>query len=139
MNISHQFSRVFQANKIHAPRDFKRPTLPENLPVFIEIGAGKGKHALQYASLNSTHYLVAIERTKEKFQAFSKAAAQQQLSNLSAVHADAIAWMVHALPAKSLSGVYILYPNPEPGNPNQRWLNMPFFEFILSRVDILIN
>ncbi len=25
-------------------------------------------------------------------------------------------------------------PNPEPHNPAQRWLNMPFFEFLLSRL-----
>ncbi|MFW1841195.1 SAM-dependent methyltransferase, partial [Acinetobacter gyllenbergii] len=29
---------------------------------------------------------------------------------------------------------FILYPNPEPHNPAQRWLNMPFFEFLLSRL-----
>jgi tRNA G46 methylase TrmB len=31
---------------------------------------------------------------------------------------------------------FILYPNPEPHNPAQRWLNMPFFEFLLSRLQV---
>lgn len=36
----------------------------------------------------------------------------------------------------SLSKIFILYPNPEPHNANQRWLNMPFFEFLLSRLKV---
>ncbi|HCI30894.1 MAG TPA: SAM-dependent methyltransferase, partial [Psychrobacter sp.] len=27
-------------------------------------------------------------------------------------------------------------PNPEQHNPNQQWLNMPFFEFLLSRLQV---
>lgn len=42
--------------------------------------------------------------------------------------------MVHALPPKRVTECFILYPNPEPKNPSQRWLNMPFFEFLLSRL-----
>lgn len=58
----------------------------------------------------------------------------QQLPNLTAVHADAIAWIVQAIAPNSISQIYLLYPNPEQHNPNQQWLNMPFFEFLLSRL-----
>ncbi|MGM8885565.1 SAM-dependent methyltransferase [Psychrobacter sp. 1U2] len=100
----------------------------------IEIGAGKGMHALSFAKQNPDKHLIAIERTRNKFDAFFKMTQTQQLSNLTAVHADAIAWIVQALAPHSLTQIYLLYPNPEQHNPNQQWLNMPFFEFLLSRL-----
>jgi tRNA G46 methylase TrmB len=62
---------------------------------------------------------------------------QHQLSNLNnlfPIHADALPWITHALYPAQVEQFFILYPNPEPHNPAQRWLNMPFFEFILSRL-----
>ena len=43
-------------------------------------------------------------------------------------------WIVHALFPAQVEQFFILYPNPEPHNATQRWLNMPFFEFLLSRL-----
>ena len=137
--MSHKQSRAFQADKLSPPRDF---TIPEALastkkikqPLVLEIGAGKGKHALLFASQNPNKQLIAIERTRNKFEAFSKLATEHNLTNLTPVHADAIAWIVHAIKPKSIACIYILYPNPEQHNPNQQWLNMPFFEFLLSRL-----
>ena len=106
------------------------------LPVVLEIGAGKGKHALNFAQQNSHKHLIAIERTRNKFDAFDKLVGQQKSSNLSAIHADAIAWIVHAIAPNSIERIFILYPNPEQHNPNQQWLNMPFFEFLLSRLQV---
>ena len=134
--LSHQFTRPFQPDRIRHPRDFQplAATFWQQPAIFLEIGAGKGKHALSFASDNTNTHLIAIERTAEKYQAMQKMANQAKLSNLTTIHADAIAWVTHAVPAQSLSGVFILYPNPEPHNPNQRWLNMPFFEWLLSRL-----
>jgi tRNA G46 methylase TrmB len=42
--------------------------------------------------------------------------------------------VVHALHPAQVEHFFILYPNPEPHNPAQRWLNMPFFEFLISRL-----
>ena len=57
-------------------------------------------------------------------------------TNLQTVHADALPWIVHALAPQQVQQFFILYPNPEPHNPAQRWLNMPFFEFLLSRLQV---
>lgn len=134
MTTSHKFSRIFRPDKIHPPRGFVRPKLPTEQSICLEIGAGKGKHAITYAQNHPREVLYAIERTKDKYAAFARALAHQHIPNLTAIHADAVAWAVYALPPASLAGVFILYPNPEPSNANQRWLNMPFFEFLLSRV-----
>ena len=125
--------RQFQAQRMHAPRDFQM-IRPE--PICVEIGAGKGKHALLFSSQHPEHKLIAIERTREKYLAMQKQHALERQGNLQVVHADAMPWIVHALLPTQVQQFFILYPNPEPHNPAQRWLNMPFFEFLLSRLKV---
>ena len=124
--------RQFQPYRMQAPRDFS-PI--QNQPICVEIGAGKGKHALLFSQQHPQKTLYAIERTKEKFLAMQKL--QQQSSQSTAlypIHANALPWIVHALYPEQVEQFFILYPNPEPHNATQRWLNMPFFEFLLSRL-----
>jgi tRNA G46 methylase TrmB len=123
--------RQFQAHRMHAPRDFKAIAQE---PLCVEIGAGKGKHALLFSAEHPEHQLIAVERTREKFIAMQKQHALEGQSNLVTVNADALPWVVHALFPAQVEQFFILYPNPEPHNPAQRWLNMPFFEFLLSRL-----
>ena len=123
--------RQFQAQRMHAPRDFQSIQLT---PICVEIGAGKGKHALLFTAQHPEFQLIAVERTREKFVAMQKQHLIEGQQNLSPVHADAIPWVVHALHPAQVQQFFILYPNPEPHNPAQRWLNMPFFEFLLSRL-----
>lgn len=129
--ISHRFSRLFDVSALTPPRDF----VPiGRKPICLEIGAGKGKHALLFASQNPNLHLCAIERTHEKFTAFKKSFDAQTLTNLTPIHSDAIHWSAYALFPNQVQKCFILYPNPEPKNKNQRFLNMPFFEFLLSRM-----
>ncbi len=124
--------RQFQAQRMHAPRDFQAIS---NQPCCVEIGAGKGKHALLFTAQQPEKQLIAIERTREKFLAMQKLhQTDEPRKNLIPIHADALPWVVHALFPQQVEQFFILYPNPEPHNPAQRWLNMPFFEFLLSRL-----
>ena len=125
--------RQFQAQRMHAPRDF---ISIENQPICVEIGAGKGKHALLFTEQNPEQQLIAIERTREKFIAMQKQHQLDGQQNLTPMHADALPWVVHALFPAQVEQFFILYPNPEPHNPAQRWLNMPFFEFLVSRLQV---
>ncbi|RLL49327.1 SAM-dependent methyltransferase [Acinetobacter cumulans] len=125
--------RQFQAQRMHAPRDFQAIA---NQPICVEIGAGKGKHALLFSASNPDKQLIAVERTREKFIAMQKQHGIEGQKNLQAIHADALPWVVHALFPAQVQQFFILYPNPEPHNPAQRWLNMPFFEFLLSRLEV---
>lgn len=131
MNLSHRFRRTFNIHAIKPPKNF----VPiNNTPICLEIGAGKGKHAIMFAKANLDKNIIAIERTTHKYEAFIKSAHDLNLANLSIIHADAIFWSVFALYPKQIEQCFILYPNPEPHNKNQRFLNMPFFEFLLSRM-----
>lgn len=127
--------RLFQPQYLRAPRGFVRPDWQQlQSPLCLEIGAGMGKHAILFGQQYPDKTLYAIERTAEKYQVFAERAVAAQLQAVYPVHADAVPWIVHALPPKSIHECFILYPNPEPKNPSQRWLNMPFFEFLLSRL-----
>ena len=125
--------RQFQAPRMHAPRDFQKIS-PD--PLCVEIGAGKGKHALLFTANHPEKKLIAVERTREKFVAMQKQHSLEGQQNLQLVHADALPWVVHALQPQQVEQFFILYPNPEPHNPAQRWLNMPFFEFLISRLKV---
>lgn len=139
--LSHHQSRAFQPQKLSPPRHLEAietllTTNQDAQKLILEIGAGKGKHAMDFAVQNPNTYLIAIERTRHKFEVFNQRARVQGIANLTPVHADAVAWVVHAIAPASISQIYILYPNPEQHNPNQQWLNMPFFEFLLSRLQV---
>ena len=111
--VLHQNKRIFQANKLSKPRDFKLPKIiKENKQsqeksaqssLVLEIGAGKGKHALNFAKNYPDKQLIAIERTRNKFEAFTKLATLQKSANLLPIHADAIAWIVHAIAPNSVA------------------------------------
>ena len=72
----------------------------------------------------STRYMQLNEL--EKNLAMQKQHGLEPRDNLVPVHADALPWVVHALYPAQVEHFFILYPNPEPHNPAQRWLNMPF-------------
>ena len=129
--------RTFRPDVFKEPRGFIQPTFadPEIYKgIVLEIGAGVGLHALTFARSHHSVQVFAIERTAEKFQKFQQSHLSATSPNLNPIHADAIPWVVHALPPACLQQVFILYPNPEPKNPAQRWFNMPFMKFLLSRM-----
>lgn len=125
-------ARLFQPDFLQAPRGFVQPHFKS--AICVEIGAGMGRHAILFAEQHPEQQLVAIERTAAKFKVFAARLQAHHLDNLYPVHADAIPWIVHALPPASVQQLFLLYPNPEPKNAAQRWVNMPFFEFLLSRL-----
>ncbi len=127
-----------------AMREFK----PESIPLprssilapshqfDLEIGCGAGLHPIQYSRLNPDRHLIAIERTFDKYKKFENRWIQHDRpSNLVPIHDDAISWITHRVREKQLLKVFILYPNPEPKNKNQRWANMPFLSHLYTKLD----
>ncbi len=55
--------RQFQAHVCMAPRDFQKIS-PD--PLCVEIGAGKGKHALLFTANHPEKKLIAVEPTRGK-------------------------------------------------------------------------
>ena len=128
--------REFQIDRVPVPRD---PSLFPVVsgPVDLEIGCGVGFHPLARSRDFPDRTLVAIERTKERFQRFSRRYENHgRPSNLLPVCSDAVSWITHRVPARTLDTVFLLYPNPypKPSQKNKRWCCMPFMGFLLERL-----
>ena len=106
----------------------------------LEIGAGVGMHPIQYCQHHPEIGLIAIERTREKFESFMQRFNSNQKKypnsflNLVPVHADVIPWLWFFDQQILFDKIWLLYPNPEPSNKNQRWIHAPFFSHLIERL-----
>ncbi|MDD9951527.1 MAG: SAM-dependent methyltransferase [Zetaproteobacteria bacterium] len=116
-----------EAFAIPFPRD-------QGKPIDIEIGCGTGHHSIVYARHHPERILIAIEHTHERFGKFKKQADRAGLPNLIPVHANAISWIAHLVPAGAVERFFLLYPNPYPKDRqrNKRWHAMPFMSCLLD-------
>ena len=124
-------------------REFKTDTIPQPRSAVLapqelfdlEIGCGAGLHPMLYSKSPPQQTLVAIERTREKFDKFlGRFKKHGNPSHIIPVHDDAIHWITHRTQPESIGHIYILYPNPEPSNKNQRFAHMPFMAFLVTRL-----
>lgn len=129
--------RPFHTEKILPPRNGAPFEWPVGKALDIEVGCGVGLHPIRRALERPERVLVAIEHTRSRFERFARRVSNhrkpeklgnQGLSNLVPVHADAVAWITHFVPARSVERYFFLYPNPYP----KRWHSMPFFGRVLE-------
>lgn len=101
----------------------------------IEIGAGQGLHAIQYAETHPDTFYIAIERTQNKFGKMqSRLAHHPHITNLMLINEDATKWLAENIQAEEVDAYFILYPNPYPKQKqaNKRWHYMPFMDFLFN-------
>ena len=113
------------------PTKFDRSIFGQYSHVSIEIGAGTGMFALEYAKKNPENLLISIEKTSNKFRKFQKAyESDGSPSNLLPIHSHGVSWVASHLNDREVDAFYFLYPNPNPkkGDRNKRFHNMPFME-----------
>lgn len=133
--------RRFDKNSIPFREDliFDWSCVPKGQPISLEIGCGNGEYAIKYAASHPSEFLIAIERTSTKFQAFQKKlnGLEEPAKNLFALQADAIHWAAHNLETGPLlDQIFLLYPNPYPKEKqaNLRFANMPFTGFLVRHL-----
>jgi len=124
--------RIFLKEKVPMTPETTQKTvlsfLESDCSYSLEIGCGVGFHPIRFAITHPQEKIIAIERTQEKFKKFhSRFINHHTPPNLLPLHADAVSIVTHCLPDKFFKKIFILYPNPELKNKNQRWINMPFF------------
>ena len=133
--------RLFKAQKV------PKPGLNLKLPVFLtesalnrsvdlEIGAGDGEFAMKQAKKHPHTRFIAIEKSRTLYHAFLKQYKNQQPANLWVFHTNAVWFITHFIPEKSINKINILYPNiyPKTSQANLRWINRPFMSYLLSRL-----
>ena len=127
-------------------REFKKQFVPKpdvKVPSFLqvnshiytelEIGSGNGEFAIQRAKKHPKHQFIAIEKSRTLFHQMEKESYEYNLPNLWIVHTNAVWWVSHFVPEKSLNQIYILYPNiyVKSRQANLRWFNRPFMLYLL--------
>ena len=127
--------RQFNPNQLKIPTDAKYELAFHLAKIFselhLEIGAGVGLHPIQFSFAQDEIGLIAIERTREKYVSFLQRVLSNQkkypdhFKNLLAINADIVPWLWHFDHQIKFDKIWILYPNPEPGNKNQRWIHAP--------------
>lgn len=127
--------KKFQKEKVPPPRD-QRCWTPPTTPCVLEVGCGQGLHPILFAKENPKNHIVACERTVEKFKKFHGRVTSHGLTNISAVHEDALSWLVfhHKKVHHCFEKIFFLYPNPYPkeNQRKKRFFAMPAFSFYLE-------
>lgn len=121
--------RAFDKFKVPVP--LASHSLCFSKKTFIEIGAGQGLFAVRFAQENPSTQLIAIERTKLKFEKLVRRIENNGYSeSVLAIHGDAVNWISHHIPDESVEGYFLMYPNPYPkrSQRNKRFHAMPFTE-----------
>ncbi|MFZ8934648.1 MAG: SAM-dependent methyltransferase [Bacteriovoracaceae bacterium] len=124
--------RSFDRQKVPLPK-IKKVEFNDG-PVVVEIGAGVGLHPIMYSQEFPDHQVLAIERTRSKFEKFERRLNNHpHIKNCTAIHEDAISVITHLIGDAQVDRYFILYPNPYPkkNDQNKRFYAMPFMEEIL--------
>ena len=130
--------RRFDPKKIPLPKNFQDLDFPKNRKVIFEVGCGVGLHPIKYAQEHPDHFVVAFERTSEKFEKFQRRLLNHpEIKNITAIQGDALLWAA-ALPWECVDLLFILYPNPYPkkSQENLRFYAMPLFAALVNLLKV---
>lgn len=99
-------------------------------PVDLELGAGDGSFAIQYAARNRDRNLLAVERLLGRLRKIDRKARRNGLVNVRALRLEAayvLRWMV---PHGSLASLHVYFPDPWPKRRHwkRRLINTAFTE-----------
>lgn len=133
-----QTQRKYKSNLEKIPKECQawRNGYKEGMDLVVEIGPGVGLHPIQRAKANPNEFIVAIERTTEKFKKMQSRLSNHKLENLHIVHSDAVSWIYQNIAEGELNKVFILYPNPYPkaSQSNKRFIDAPHMDVIFEKI-----
>ena len=93
------------------PLDFAA-VFGRDAPTLLEIGFGMGDATAQVAAAQPQHNFIGIEVHAPGVGALLKRIGELELSNLRLVQHDAVEVLQAMIPAQSLAGVHIYFPDP---------------------------
>ncbi|RZJ22660.1 MAG: tRNA (guanosine(46)-N7)-methyltransferase TrmB [Haliea sp.] len=94
-----------------SPLDFTA-AFGREAPVILEIGFGMGEATAHIAALMPEKNFLCCEVHEPGVGALLKRIGEQRLSNIRIVAHDAVEVLDHMLPAQSLAGIHIFFPDP---------------------------
>ena len=115
-----------------APCDFDA-TFTRSAPKFLEIGFGMGETTAQIAAEHPQNDYIGIEVHTPGVGGLLRLIDAQQLTNIRIVQHDAVEVVTYMIPAASLSGIHVFFPDPWPKKRHhKRRLLQPAFVHLLA-------
>jgi tRNA (guanine-N7-)-methyltransferase len=96
-----------------APLDFTR-VFGRSAPVVLEIGFGMGETSAEIAALNPQVDYLGVDVHAPGVGSLLRLIEARQLTNVRIVQHDAAEVVEHMIPAASLSGIHVFFPDPWP-------------------------
>ncbi len=118
-----------------APLDFDA-AFARAAPRFLEIGFGMGETTAQIAAEHPQNDYLGIEVHTPGVGGLLRLIEAQQLTNIRIIQHDAVEVVTHMIPASSLSGVHVFFPDPWPKKRHhkRRLLQPGFVHLLASRL-----
>lgn len=105
-------------------------------PRFLEIGFGMGDALIEMAEASPEHDFLGVEVHTPGIGRLLARLAGMQLANVRVMQADAVMVLRDCIPAASLQGVFVFFPDPWPKKRHhkRRLLQAPFVELVAKRL-----
>lgn len=103
-------------------------------PCFLEIGFGSGQSLLALAELHPEQHFIGVETHQPGIGALFQGIQSKQLTNLRVYYGDVIDVLEKCIPAGSLDGVQIFFPDPWPKRRHheRRLIQSDFIKLVLT-------
>jgi tRNA (guanine-N7-)-methyltransferase len=117
----------YMIDYVKAPLDFEQ-AFGRKAPVILEIGFGMGGTTAHIAKLMPEKDFIGVEVHTPGVGSLLKLIGDEELSNLRVIQHDAVEVLRDMIPAASLAGVHIYFPDPwHKARHNKRRLIQPAF------------
>ena len=118
-----------------APLDFAK-VFGREAPTILEIGFGMGETTEKIALARPDENFLGVEVFNAGVGAMLKRIDESGLTNMRIIQHDAVEVLQHMIPAESLAGVHIYFPDPWPKKRHhkRRLIQPPFVHLLAQRV-----
>jgi tRNA (guanine-N7-)-methyltransferase len=118
-----------------APLDFEQ-VFGRKAPVILEIGFGMGDTTAYIAKNAPDKDFIGVEVHTPGVGSLLKLIGEQELSNLRLIQHDAVEVLNHMIPANSLAGVHVYFPDPwhKARHNKRRLIQAPFVQKLVSHL-----
>ncbi|UGQ49298.1 tRNA (guanosine(46)-N7)-methyltransferase TrmB [Massilia endophytica] len=118
-----------------APLDFEQ-VFGRKAPVVLEIGFGMGDTTAYIAKNDPAKDFIGVEVHTPGVGSLLKLIGEQELSNLRLIQHDAVEVLNHMIPANSLAGVHVYFPDPwhKARHNKRRLIQAPFVQKLVSHL-----
>lgn len=87
---------------------------PENKPLEVDLGCGKGRFLLAHAERNPDVDFLGVDRSLARLKKIDERISKRGITNIKLLRLEATYTIRYLLPPHSVSALYIFFPDPWP-------------------------